>query len=111
MGKALQDGMTLSISNWGQPGLSMSWLDADTGCNEWCGNSPTITTSNIKYTLGGSGPGPKPKPGNFTYGSACAGAQDDDCAKVPGCTQCDWSWPTNDAAKWASKDAKCRCNN
>jgi len=115
MGKALQEGMTLSVSNWGQPGLSMSWLDGDTHCNEWCGNNPSITTSNIKYTLGGSGPVPPtpptpPSPGNYVYGTACATTHDDDCAKVSGCGQCDWSWPSNDPAKWASKDAKCRCH-
>lgn len=113
MGNALAAGMTLTVSNWGQPGLSMSWLDGDTGCNEWCGNNPSITTSNIKYTLGNgpapgpNPPGPHPTPGNYTYGSACASNQDDECN---GCSQCDWSWPTNDPAKWASKDAHCRCH-
>ena len=73
--------MTMSVSNWGQPGLSMSWLDGDTGCSEWCGNNPSITTSNIKYVTNGSGPPPPPPPppGNFTYGSACAHKSDDDC--------------------------------
>ena len=49
MKDAIEQGMTLAISNWGQPGLSMSWLDGDTGCTEWCGNDPTVFVSNIKY--------------------------------------------------------------
>ena len=28
---------------------------------------------------------------------------------VSDCNRCAWSWPTSDAAKWASDDAKCRC--
>ena len=103
--------MTMSVSNWGQPGLSMSWLDGDTGCSEWCGNNPSITTSNIKYVTNGSGPTPPtppgPTPGNYTYGSACANKSDDDCGS--NCNECDWSWPSNDPAQWSSKDAKCRC--
>jgi len=117
MSKSIAEGMTLSVSNWGQPGLSMSWLDGDTGCNEWCGNSPTITTSNIKYTTAGNTPvpptpptppGPKPTPGKYFYQAPCGNMTDGQCGN--NChTECDWSWPINDPAKWASKDADCRC--
>lgn len=106
--------MTLSVSNWGQPGLDMSWLDGETGCNEWCGNNPNITVSNIKYNTAGSGPSPPtppfpptPTPGQYVYGSPCATKNDGQCGN--NCNECDWSWPVNDSAKWASKDADCRC--
>ena len=78
MGQAIADGMTMAVSNWGQPGLSMSWLDGDTGCNEWCGNNPNISVSNIKYNTSGSPvpPPPPPPPKNYTYGQPCAHASD-----------------------------------
>merc|ERR1712060_586726 len=46
---------------------------------------------------------------DYTYGDDCATLRDDDCALVSGCSQCSWSWPSNDPAQWDSSDAKCRC--
>jgi hypothetical protein len=34
MKKPIEDGMTMAISNWGDVGTDMSWLDGNTGCNE-----------------------------------------------------------------------------
>ena len=45
----------------------------------------------------------------YTYGDSCHGLQDQDCSLDSSCTQCSWSWPSNDSAQWASPDAKCRC--
>ena len=43
MGNAIAQGMTMSVSNWGQPGLSMSWLDGETGCQGNCGGIPNCS--------------------------------------------------------------------
>lgn len=101
--------MTIAMSSWGE-GADMGWLDSETGCSESCYNKPSLNVSNIKITTGGSTP-PKPPhptppgPGNFDFGDACGSPTDDDCN---GCN-CHWSWPSSDPAKWASKDAHCRC--
>lgn len=101
---ALEAGMTLAMSNWGTDWNTMKWLDQDTGCQGTCG-SPTLNISNIEYVTGK--PGPKPVPGKYTYGDACATPTDGECGDS--CADCVWSWPSNDPAAWASKDADCRC--
>ena len=53
-------------------------------------------------------PGPKPTP-SYTYGNPCAHPDDGDCGNNCPAANCDFSWPTNDPAKWNSKDAACRC--
>ena len=59
MTKPIKDGMTMAISNWGDIGQDMSWLDGDTGCTESCGNNPSVSVSNIVYkTVKPSGPTP-----------------------------------------------------
>lgn len=105
----LEAGMAIAISAWGQPGLDMTWLDADTGCSENCNTGASTYISNIKVVTGGTGPPPPPPVDNYDYGDACATTHDDDCSLFPSCYSCNWSWPSNDPAKWASKDAKCRC--
>ena len=45
----------------------------------------------------------------YTYGNACGGLTDGDCAQVSGCTSCNWSWPSNDPDQWSSSEANCRC--
>lgn len=102
-------GMAMAISNWGTDWNTMKWLDSDTGCQGDCQGSPVLSITNIQYTTGSTPP--PPPAGQYDYGNPCKTSHDDDCAKVSGCTQdrCRWSWPHNDPAKWASKDAKCRC--
>ena len=51
MTDALKNGMTVAISNWGEPDIDMSWLDGNTGCKGKCSNSPNVFWSNIEYTL------------------------------------------------------------
>ncbi len=48
----------------------------------------------------------------WTFGNACDGLQDQDCALVPGCTSCKFSWPKGDTSDepWSGPDAKCRCD-
>ena len=48
----LEAGMTFAISNWGGPGIDMSWLDGKTGCTEACDNNPSFYISDIKITTG-----------------------------------------------------------
>ena len=100
----LEAGMTIAISNWGDPGQSMSWLDGDTGCQEQCDNKGNLYVSDIKITTGGSGP---PVPPAYDFGQPCAHPDDGQCGND--CGDCRWSWPSNDPAKWASKNADCRC--
>jgi len=104
----LARGMTIVVSNWGEKYDTMSWLDADTGCQGECYNNPMLYVKNIAIKTG-SGPVPPPTPpgpsGNYDYGDVCKTKYDDDCN---GC-DCHWSWPQSDPAKWASKDAHCRC--
>ena len=114
MKKPIEDGMTMAISNWGDIGQDMSWLDGDTGCKESCGNNPSVTVSNIVYkTVNPSGPTPFqkpcPPPDPYAYGNPCATKDADDCGENCTLANCDFSWPVNDPAKWNSKDAKCRC--
>jgi hypothetical protein len=102
----LKAGMTIAISNWGESYDTMSWLDKDTGCSGECTNSPNLTISNIEVKTGDPGPNPPTPPTpEFDYGAACKTRFDDDCNDC----DCFWSWPHNDPAKWASKDAHCRC--
>lgn len=100
--------MAVAVSSWGGPYSDMSWLDQDTGCSGDCNNSPTLVVKNIEYTSG-KGPVP-PTPTDFTFGDECSTKTDDDCSQV-NCKDhmCKWSWPSNDPAKWSSKDAHCRC--
>ena len=108
----LEAGMTIAISNWGDVGTDMSWLDGKTGCHEQCDNKGNLFISDIKVTTGGSGPGPTPPPptpGNYDYGDACSHPNDGKCGNNCSAGNCRWSWPSNDPAKWASKDADCRC--
>ena len=59
MTKPIKDGMTMAISNWGDVGTDMSWLDGDTGCKENCGGDPTVYVTNIVYkTVNPTGPTP-----------------------------------------------------
>jgi hypothetical protein len=110
-------GMTIAVSIWGAPGTDMKWLDSDTGCQENCDNKPTLAVFNMKIKTGGSSPSPGPSPGpsptpstgggSFTYGDACASPSDGDCGAS--CGACKFSWPSDDAEKWSSANAKCRC--
>lgn len=46
--------MTLATTNWGNPNVSMEWLDGETGCQGKCeGNPGAYTVSNLKYNLPG----------------------------------------------------------
>jgi len=63
---ALKDGMTVAISNWGEPDIDMSWLDGDTGCQGKCANSPELKISNIEYTVGTSPTPPSPGSGKWS---------------------------------------------
>ena len=47
----------------------------------------------------------------YTYGNDCGTVTDQDCGLVPGCTQCAFSYPTNDPDMWSSSEARCRCRN
>ena len=105
MSSALKNGMVLAMSNWGQPGTSLSWLDGDTHCYEQCDNSPSFKVTNIELKTG-SGPGPIP-PSQYDYGQPCAHHDDDDCGSS--CAACMFSWPHDDPKKWLSPNAKCRC--
>ena len=72
----------------------------------WPSNDPAKWASNdahCRCNVGGS-----PSPSNWTYGNACATKDSGQCGS--NCNACDWSWPSNDPEKWASKDADCRCN-
>ena len=127
--------MTFVMSNWGSTHSGMSWLDGDTGCSGDCDMDPTIYFSN--FEISGTSPAPPHKgkfscsdggcpsmgigqfsdfntclvscSSSYTFGNACKNPTDGLCG--PNCTNgsCDWSWPTNDPAKWDSKDANCRC--
>jgi hypothetical protein len=66
MTDALKEGMTVAISNWGGPGIDMSWLDGNTGCKGDCSNSPDVMWSNIEYTLAGSPTPPSPGSGKWS---------------------------------------------
>jgi hypothetical protein len=112
MSKPLRDGMTTSVTNWGSSSIDMSWLDQETGCQEACSNDPTIGISNLVYkTKTPTGPTPDqkpcPAPSPYVYGDPCGS---NSCTETCSDAACDWSWPVNDPAKWASKDAGCRCN-
>ena len=105
----LEAGMTIAISNWGGQGIDMSWLDGSTGCQEQCDNNGNLFISDIKITTGGSGPHPPPTPGHYDFGDKCDHPNDGKCGNNCSADNCRWSWPSNDPAKWASKDADCRC--
>lgn len=109
MSTALGAGMGIAISSWGSDFNTMKWLDQDTGCGGDCNNNPTLHISNLKFNVKpGKGPGPGPGPsGDFDYGDPCKNPNDGQCGNS--CSDCRWSWPSNDPAKWASKDAACRC--
>ena len=49
-------------------------------------------------------------PVHITYGEKCKGDSDGNCGE--GCSNCRWSWPTNElgGAPWNSPQANCRCN-
>lgn len=129
--------MTMSISSWGGPGIDMSWLDGGL-CNENCNTGNHSMIKNIAYVTNGSGPTPPPPTptdgwtcsdggcssgggphstehvclasctAGYTFGDSCKTKNQDLCGND--CNDCAWSWPSNDPAKWSSKDAHCRCN-
>lgn len=105
MSTALGAGMGIAISSWGSDWNTMKWLDSDTGCSGDCNNNPTLHISNIDLKVS---PGhTPPSGGSFDYGDPCAHPNDGKCGNS--CSDCRWSWPSNDPAKWSSKDAACRC--
>merc|ERR1719263_618931 len=106
--------MAMAISNWGDVGQDMSWLDGDTGCKENCAGDPTVTVSNIVYrpvkpTRPTPSQKPCPPPDPYAYGNPCSSKDADDCGTDCTLERCDWSWPVKDPKKWDSKDAKCIC--
>lgn len=46
MSEALREGMTPTVSNWGDN--DMSWLDGVSGCHGTCGD-PTVHFSNFQF--------------------------------------------------------------
>lgn len=96
----LANGMAFAISNWE---TTDNWLWGNK-CGGSCFGSAYLSFSNIKFTTGGDVP--PPPVDKYDYGDACASKSDDFC---DGSCDCRWSWPINDPAKWASKDAHCRC--
>ena len=111
MSTPLSQGMTAAISSWGAPGTDMSWLDGGL-CQENCNTGNHAVIKNIAYVTNGSGPSPPvpptPGPTDYTYGNPCASPDSGKCGSNCSASACDWSWPTNDRAKWNSKDADCR---
>jgi hypothetical protein len=99
----IANGMAFAFSNWE---TTDNWLWGDK-CYGSCGGNPYLNITNIKFSTGGDSPTPTPTPtGDYSYGDACSTRSDDYC---DGSCECDWSWPSNDPAKWASADAACRC--
>ena len=110
----LAKGMAFALSNWGG---DVQWLSKNK-CGGSNYNQNALTFSNIEITTGsgsadgcqsGGGGGGGGDTGNYTYGDACAHADDDDCGSSCSYGQCKWSWPSDDPAAWASSNAKCRC--
>ena len=105
MTKNLTDGMTFALSSYwgGEPWLSKGRCPSGVTCN-----LQDVAFRNLVFSTTGAEPAPPaPKPIDYDYGDACATPYDDYCT---GCSECDWSWPRDDPATFASKDAACRCN-
>ena len=104
----LRNGMAFAISSWS---TYDSWLWKNR-CSAGGCNGSDIYFKNLVIKTGGStpgpSPGPTPTPGNYTYGDACASKSADECN---GSCDCRWSWPSDDPAKWSSRNAHCRCKN
>ena len=139
MTSALKAGMTVAISNWGDPNTDMSWLDGDTGCSpSRCANTPDLYVSNIAYTVASS-PSP-PSPGSGKWGCLSGDCFEMDSGTFDSKEDCQagcvapptpkWDWGDNcqslkdgqcgdncKECKWSwphgsspsDKDADCRC--
>ena len=139
MTSALKAGMTVAISNWGDPNTDMSWLDGDTGCSpSKCANTPDLFVSNIAYTVANS-PSP-PSPGSGKWGCLSGDCFEMDSGTFDSKEDCQagcvapptpkWDWGDNcqtlkdgqcgdhcKECKWSwphggspsDKDADCRC--
>ena len=52
--ESLQDGMVVAISNWGQSGSTMSWLDKQRGCGDSTScNNGAVTFSDLRLCPSG----------------------------------------------------------
>ena len=101
--------MVIAISNWSSD--NFDWLQHGV-CSGSCSQTTTWSElSNLKFytTTVEPAAAPEPEAVEYAYGDDCSSPTDQDCALVPNCSKCSWSWPKDDPATWASSDAKCRC--
>lgn len=71
--------------------------------NQFCTDGPNYPSST---PCGNPGPGPTPAPG-MTCGDKCKSTTDGQCAKTPGCTECQWCWPKGSSSSDPSADCMC----
>jgi hypothetical protein len=101
--EVLKGGMVFTMSSYygGEPWLSKGKCPSGAQCQ-----LGDVVFKNLVFSQTGADPAPYVPPVDYTYGDLCATPYDGDCG---GCSDCCWSWPTDDPAGASSSDANCRC--
>ena len=101
--------MAFAFSHW--DGGSLDWMQHGV-CSGGCQSSAQQVYSNLQFWTAGNSPDEEDntQPTTYTYGNACMGLDDDDCATVD-CAVCKMSWPTDTTFNPPTNDpdAQCRC--
>ena len=99
----ISDGMAFVFSSWRPP--SARWLQGDR-CDEECVWPVHTVFDNLEFW---THDGAKAEVDLNFANKACGDLNYGTCSDEGHCSECVFSWPSDDDAKWASEWGKCRC--
>ena len=99
----ISDGMAFVVSSWKPP--TARWLQGDR-CNEECVWPVHTVFENLEFWTHGG----KEAQVDLTFGKkACGNLNYGTCGDEGHCSECAFSFPSDDDAAWQSEWGKCRC--